>query len=147
MPAAIETTPMLPGLSPVCGKPIVTRFDGGPMSSAGGLLALREVELWLGIARRLAACIHDARTPGRIVHGLDGIIGFRMLTIAAGYEDGNDAGALRRDPMFKLAMDRLPEQRDLCSQPTISRLENNPGAHALLGIGQAMVDHYCESFR
>ncbi len=147
MPAAVETTPMLPGLSPVRGKPIVARFDGGLMSSDGGLLALREVELRLGIARRLAACIHDTRAPGRIMHGLDSIIGFRMLMIAAGYEDGNDADALRRDPMFKLAMDRLPEHRDLCSQPTISRLENNPGARALLRMGRAMVDHYCESFR
>jgi hypothetical protein len=32
-----------------------------------------------------------------------------MLMIAAGYEDGNDADALRRDPMFKLALDRLPD--------------------------------------
>ena len=147
MPAAIQTTPMLPGLSPVRGRAIVARFDGGLMSSDGGLLALREVELRLGIARRLAACIHDARAPGRLMHGLDSIMGFRMLMIAAGYEDGNDAGALRRDPMFKLAMDRLPEQRDLCSQPTISRLENTPGARALLRMGQAMVAHYCESFR
>ena len=31
-----------------------------------------------------------------------------MLMIAAGYEDGNDAGPMRHDPMFKLAMGRLP---------------------------------------
>jgi len=44
MPATAEATPMLPGLSPVQGKPIVARFDGGLMSSDGGLLALREAE-------------------------------------------------------------------------------------------------------
>ena len=32
---------------------------------------------------------------------------------------------------------------DLCSQPTISRLENLPDARALLRMGRAMVDHYC----
>jgi hypothetical protein len=147
MPATVESSPMLPGLSPVHGKPIVARFDGGHLSSDGGLLALREIERRLGMARRFAACIGDPRRPGRVAHGLDAIIRFRMLMIAAGYEDGNDADALRSDPMFKLAMERLPDDADLCSQPTISRAENLPDARALLRLGRAMVDHYCQSFR
>ena len=49
--------------------------------------------------------------------------------------------------MFKLAMGRLPDDGDLCSQPTISRLENLPDARALLRMGRAMVEHYCHSFR
>lgn len=147
MPATPEPTPILPGLSPICGKPIEARFDGALMSSDGGLLALREVERRLGIARRLAACIRDPRAPERVVHGLAEIIRFRMLMIAAGYEDGIDADSLRGDPMFKLAMDRLPEQRNLCSQSTVSRTENLPDVRALLRMGRAVVDHYCESFR
>ncbi len=70
-----------------------------------------------------------------------------MLMIAAGYEDGNDADTLRRDPMFKLVMGRLPDDGELCSQPTISRLENLPDARALLRMGRAMVELYCHSFR
>jgi Transposase DDE domain group 1 len=147
MPVKVESTPMLPGLSPVGGKAIVARFDGACMSSDGGLLALREVEQRLAIASRLAGCLRDPRDPSRVVHGLDEIIRMRMLMIAAGYEDGNDADSLRSDPMFKLAMGRLPDDGDLCSQPTISRLENLPDARALLRMGRAMVDHYCHSFR
>ncbi|BAJ79987.1 putative transposase for insertion sequence element (plasmid) [Acidiphilium multivorum AIU301] len=147
MPATVETTPCLPGLSPVAGKPVLARFDGEMLSSDGGLLALREVEKRLGIAAQLAACIDDPRTPERVQHGLDEIIRFRMLMIAAGYEDGNDADRLRNDPMFKLAMERLPEAGDLCSQATISRTENLPGPRALLRMGLAMVEHYCASFR
>ena len=147
MPVTVESTPMLPGLSPVCGKAIVARFDGACMSSDGGLLALREVEQRLDIASRLAGCIRDPRAPGRVMHGLDEIIRTRMLMIAAGYEDGNDADSLRGDPMFKLAMGRLPDDADLCSQPTISRFENLPDRRALLRMGRAMVDHYCHSFR
>ena len=41
MPVKVDSTPMLPGLSPVCGKTIEARFDGACMSSDGGLLALR----------------------------------------------------------------------------------------------------------
>jgi hypothetical protein len=127
MPANDQPTPILPGLSPICGRAIEARFDGELMSSDGGLLVLREVEQRLGIAQRLATCIRDPRAPERIVHGLDEIIRFRMLMIAAGYEDGNDADSLRADPLFKLAMDRLPEHGDLCSQSTVSRAENLPG--------------------
>ena len=57
-----------------------------------------EADRRLGIAPRLAACILDPRAPNRVVHGLDEIIRTRMLMIAAGYEDGNDADRLRGDP-------------------------------------------------
>ncbi|MER8760427.1 transposase, partial [Mesorhizobium sp. M0976] len=39
--------------------------------------------------------------------------GFRMKMIAAGYEDGNDANRLRRDPVFKMAQDALPLYEDV----------------------------------
>jgi hypothetical protein len=38
------------------------------------------------------------------------------MMIAAGYEDGNDADTLRRDPLFKLALERLRWDEELCSQ-------------------------------
>src|SRR3954464_15824777 len=98
----VDATPLLPGLLAVQGKAIVARFDGVRLSSQGGLLALREIERRLGLADRLASCLNDPRAPEKVVHRLAEIIRFRMLMIAAGYEDGNDADALRGDPMFKL---------------------------------------------
>jgi len=140
---------MLPlaGLSPVDGKAVVAKFDGGLLSSDGGVLALREAEQRLGVADRLAACLVDLRAPDQITHSLSDIIRFRLLMIAAGYEDGNDASRLRDDPLFKMAMNLTPSDRQLCSQSTISRLENLPDARALLRMGRAMVDLYCASFR
>jgi len=143
----VDTTPFLPGLSPVQGKAVVARFDGGRLSSEGGLLVLREVESRLGLADRLAACLKDPRAPEKVVHRLAQIIRFRMLMIAAGYQDGNDAATLRRDPMFKLALGRLPSDEELCSQSTISRLENLPDRRALLRLGRALIEQYCASFR
>ena len=136
----------LPGLSPVSGKTVVANFDGGLLSSDGGVLVLREVERRLRVADRLAACMVDPRAPDLITHTLADIIWFRLLMIGAGYEDGNDASSLRSDPMFKMALDLSPSERELCSQSTISRLENLPDARALLRMGRAMVDLYCESF-
>jgi hypothetical protein len=143
----INSTLPLPGLSPVSGKSVVATFDGGLLSSDGGVLMLREVEQRLRIADRFAGCIEDQRAPDQITHALADIIRFRLLMIAAGYEDGNDANGLRVDPIFKMALDLSPSDRELCSQSTISRLENVPDARALLRMGRAMVDLYCESFR
>lgn len=137
----------LTGLSPVSGKRIDASFDGGLLSSDGGILLLREVEQRLGVADRMAACINDPRAPDHITHSLADIIRFRLMMIAAGYEDGNDASSLRIDPVFKMALGLAPSDRALCSQPTISRLENLPDTRALLHMGRAMVDLYCESFR
>ena len=142
-----DPTLPLPGLSPVSGKTIVAKFDGGLLSSDGGILVLREVEQRLRVADRMAACIEDPRAPDQITHTLADIIRFRLLMISAGYEDGADAHSLRSDPMFKLALDLSPSDRELCSQSTISRLENLPNVRALLRMGRAMVDLYCESFQ
>jgi hypothetical protein len=147
MPVTVEATPPLPGLSPVAGKPLVARFDGGHLSSDGGLLALREVERRLGLADRLAARIDDPRPPERIQHALAAILRFRMLMIAAGYEDGNDADGLRHDPVFKLALDRLPDGAALRSQPTVPRLEDLPDVRALLRTARAMAGLHRASFR
>ena len=66
--------------------------------------------------------------------------------MAAGPRGAYDANCLRSDPMFKMALDLSPSDRELCSQSTISRLENLPNVRALLRMGRAMVDLYCESF-
>src|ERR1700690_763265 len=44
----------LPGLSPVAGKDVVVKFDGGRLSSDGGILTLREIEGRLRVAERMA---------------------------------------------------------------------------------------------
>ena len=136
-----EHVPFLPGLSPVSGKPLLVAFDGGRLTSDAGVLVLAEIERKLGVADRLARCMEDPRAPERVRHGLAEMIRFRALMIAAGYADANDCDVLRADPAFKLAVGRLPESREeLCSQPTMSRLENLPGATALKRMMAAMLD-------
>jgi hypothetical protein len=142
-----EHAPFLPGLSPVRGKPVHVAFDGGRLTSDGGVLLLAEVERRLGLAERLARCLADPRSPERVRHTLAEMIRFRVLLIAAGYPDANDCDALRLDPAFKMAVGRLPESgSDLCSQPTMCRLENLPGPTALKRMMAAMVELFCDSF-
>src|SRR6266536_269023 len=146
-PAMDESMGILPGLPAVVGKPVYIAFDGGRMTSDAGILLLAAIEQRLGIAERLADCIEDPRAPERVRHGLSEMIRYRALLIAAGYPDGNDCDALKSDPAFKMAVGRLPESgADLCSQPTISRLENLPGPVALKRMMAAMVELFCDSF-
>ena len=142
-----DRSEFLPGLSPVAGKPVHAAFDGGRLTSDAGILLLAGIERRLGIAERLAQCLTDPRAPERVQHTLAEMIRFRMLMIAGGYPDGNDSEALRVDPAFKMAVGRLPESgAALCSQPTISRLENLPGRTTLIRVMAAMIGLFCDSF-
>ena len=137
----------LPGFPPVGGKPVHVAFDGGQLTSDAGVLLVAEVDRRLGIAKRLAMCLDDPRDPAAIQHSFAEMIRFRALLIACGYPDANDCDALRRDPAFKMALDRLPESgRDLCSQLTMTRLENLPSQAALARMMAAMIDIFCDSF-
>ena len=63
-----ETIAYLPGLSSVAGKDVRARFDGGRLSSDGGVVLLREIEGDLAIADRLSSCVNDARDPAITRH-------------------------------------------------------------------------------
>jgi hypothetical protein len=142
-----ETIAYLPGLSPVENKELCARFDGGRLSSDGGVLVLRGIEKRLGLAARLAGCLADARDPANTIHSYADMIGARLFAIACGYEDCDDLDVLRFDPAFKLACGRLPETGgDLMSQPTLSRLENAPSWRELALMGLSMIDLFCDSF-
>ena len=99
------------------------------------------------MAEALAECIREWRDPDRVVHTLPAMLRFRMFAIACGYEDADDCDALRENPLFKLAVGRAPESgRDLCSQPSMSRLENAPSRSKVARLTAALVDLFCRSF-
>src|SRR3954468_21213314 len=103
-------------------KKVIAAFDGGRLTSDGGVMLLAAAERRMGIADMLAALITDPRDPALVTHSIADILRARMFAIACGYEDGNDLDRLRTDPAFKLACGRLPDSgRDLCSQPTVPR--------------------------
>ena len=139
-----EDSLFLPGLSPLENLNIHARFDGGALSSDGGVLLLRELEGGLKIADTLAACLHDRRDPSRTLHGYASMIRSRILAIVCGYEDCDDLDELRHDPAFKMACGRLPDTgHALASQPTLSRLENTPSWRELARMGLALIDLFC----
>jgi hypothetical protein len=143
-----EDTALPFDLPSVARKKVSVSFDGGQLSSDAGVVLLRGAEKKLGLAARLASCIRDRRNPERIEHTLEEMLRLRMFAIAAGYEDADDCDSLRHDPIFKMAVGRAPESGDpLCSQPTMSRLENAPGKIEIARLTAALVDLFCDSYR
>jgi len=143
-----ENNPLPFDFPAVGGKKVVAAFDGGRLTSDGGVMLLSAVEGELGVARRLASLIPDTRNPLLVTHSVEDVLRARMLAIACGYEDADDLDHLRTDPGFKLACGRLPDSgADLCSQPTVSRWENAPDLRAVIRMTYAMVDLYCASYR
>ena len=73
------------GFPAICRKKVTAAFDGGRLTSDGGVLLLAQAERRMGIAGHLANCIADPRDQSRVVHGLGDILRARMLAIACGY--------------------------------------------------------------
>jgi hypothetical protein len=141
-----EIAPLFPALPALSGKKVSAAFDGGRITSDGGVLLLAAAERRLGIANRLAALIPDRRDPLRVLHPLADILRARILAIAAGYEDADDLDALRHDPAFKMALGRTPEARlGLASQPTMSRWENASDLRVAMRLSYELIDIYCAS--
>jgi len=124
------------------GVPLLAAFDGGRLTSDGGLPWLAEADTALALCASLARCIPDWRRR-RGHHSLETLVRQRVFQIACGYEDQNDAATLRHDPLLKLVCGRLPDSgRDLASQPTFSRLENAVDRHSVERLAAVLVDLY-----
>ena len=139
---------MLPFSFPaVDAKKVTAAFDGGRLTSNGGVMLLAMAERRLGLADNLARVFPDRRDPTRVVHSLVDMFRARMFAICCGYEDADDLDHLRSDPAFKLACGRLPDTgRDLCSQPTLSRLENSPRLRDVIRLTYTLVDAWMDSY-
>src|SRR4029434_7529821 len=99
------------------------------------------------LTRALAAVLKDPRDPRRVDFTLHDLLKQRVLQIAAGYEDANDANTLRHDPIFKLLLDRLPETgAPLASQPTISRFENRVSRAELYRMALVLMHQFIASY-
>ena len=120
-------------------------FDGGRITSDGGLTWLAEVDRELGVCEAMSQHLPEWRKRrGR--HSMLSLLRQRVYQIACGYEDQNDSDFLRSDPLLKLVCGVLPESgEDLASQPTICRMENAVSARACYRIAEALGELYIAS--
>lgn len=131
-------------VSSLTSVPSVT-FDAGQLPSDGGLVWLAQADDRLGLSASFAAQIHDWRR-GPVRHPLALLLRQRLLQIACGYEDQDDADSLHHGPLLKLVCGRQPHKpsADLPSQPTFSRLENAIDRRACYRLAHALVAIYLQ---
>jgi hypothetical protein len=144
----MPTTPCLPQVRldfhPL--RALDLTFDAPQTSSDGGLLLLRQLDERLGLCERIANVLPDTREPGRVIHSRLEQVRQRIFQIALGYEDQNDADALRHDPLLRASCDRLPnDPRGLSSQPTLSRLEHAVNARDVVRLQRQLEAEYVAS--
>lgn len=139
MPQDITTQCLLfPGL---LKKAIVACFDQRQGSSDGGAILLQAADRQLGLSRALAGCLRDERQSGKVEHTIQEMLQQRVLGLACGYADTNDAARLTDDPVHKLLVGLDPAgEKGLASQPTLCRFENAFGPKELFRCGEALAD-------
>ena len=115
------------------------------ISTDAGLLIFRQWDQEIGFTQGFAQQLDDWRCDPD--HSILEMVRSRVFGILAGYEDQNDHDALRSDAVFKLLANRLPDDDDLASQPTLSRFENAVSPRSLLRLEDWFIDRFVNSFR
>jgi len=122
------------------GRRVVeANFEGGDLSSDGGLLLLRRADERIGLSRAAAAVLSDPRDPTRITHSLRDLLAQRIYGLCCGYEDLNDHDALRDDLLMQTAVGRVDA---LASSPTLSRLETRATRAQAVALHGVLMDQF-----
>jgi hypothetical protein len=127
-------------------RPVEIEVSSAPLTSDAGLLPIRQIDQNLRFTAQFAAALHDPRDPTLTRQPVLSMVRQRIYGILADYEDQNDHDTLRSDPVFKLIADRLPDDPDLASQPTLSRFENAVSIPDLWRLRDVFVDWFLQSF-
>ena len=118
---------------------IEANFEGGDISSDGGLLLLRRVDERIGLSRAAACVLDDPRDGARITHGLRELLAQRIYGLCCGYEDLNDHDTLRSDLLMQTAVGRVDA---LASSPTLSRLETRATREQAVALHGVLVEQF-----
>lgn len=121
---------------------IEANFEGGALSSDGGLMLLRQVDQRTGLSKAVAAVLHDPRDPDLITHELRDLVAQRLYGLCCGYEDLNDHTALRQDPLMQTA---VGTREELGSSPTLCRMERRASRTDVVALNRVLVEQFIAS--
>ncbi len=110
-----------------CNKQFILNFDGGELSSDGGLLMIKEFLHALGIEKLLKNSFKTNDTALFRIHKDDENLLQTLCQIFGAYYEDNCADELRHDPVFSAVIGK----EALVSQPTLSRFFNRMDAETL----------------
>ncbi len=104
---------------------VTVDFQGGRVVTDTGLLPLRLLDRELGVLAEIARRLPDPRAQKFVTHTREAILTQDVYQILAGYPDGNDAQALRHDPLFQTLVGVSPhDAQSLASGSTLNRFHH-----------------------
>lgn len=125
-------------------KQVEANFEGGSITSNGGLLLLRETDKRLNLTESMSKCITDSRKSCLIQHECKTLLKQRVYAISVGDEDGNDQDKLRDDICFQTCVD---QESTLASSSTISRFENSIDRETIKNMSIQMVESFIDNYQ
>lgn len=129
--------------SPLKRRQVEVNFEGGEITSDGGVLLLREADRCLGLTRSINRAIEDTRRPERCHHKQINLLQQRIFGLALGYEDLNDHHSLRHDGAIQTAVGVLGP---LASPSTLHRLEQRHDKQAAVALHEVLLQQFIASF-
>lgn len=130
---------------PACQRRRVeARFEGGEITSDGGVLLLRQADRRLGLSEAMAKVLEDARRRASCTHSLLSLVRQRLYALALGYEDLNDHQQLREDLALQTAVER---DTRLAGASTLCRWENQADRLAAWRLHEVLLEQFIASFR
>ena len=120
------------------GKPVCFEFTAPEQTSDAGVILLKAIDGKMDLTGQMAKAVRDPRDPSKVAHTVEAMLRERVLAIACGYPDANDAARLGLDPAMRLVCGRLGG--GLASQPTLSRFENAATPAEMLRMAYALTD-------
>lgn len=130
---------------PACKRrKVELNFEGGNVSSEGGILLLRQIDEELGLLEKVAQCLPDTRNQARVTHSLLSVLRQRTYGLALGYEDLNDHQHLRHDIAVQTAV-----QRDdiLASNSTLCRFEHTANRQTIIKMHEVLIETFIGSYK
>ncbi len=130
---------------PVCQRRRVeVNFQGGDITSDGGVLLLQQVDRRLGLSEAIARVLDDPRRQASCDHNNLSLLRQRVYALALGYEDLNDHETLRLDLAIQTALGRSEE---LASSSTLCRWENRADRQSAVDMHKIIIEQFIASFK
>ena len=141
MTECTQTALQFPGFS---RRKIDVSFNGGDITSNGGVQLLRWADERTGLIKAAARAIGDSRRRKSCTHDLESLVRQRVYGLSLGYEDLNDHEALRADLALQTALSR---DESLASPSTLCRLENRANRNTAVALHKGLIDNFIASYK
>ena len=125
-------------------RKIEGKFDGGDITSDGGVMLIKGVDKKLKLTQSLARIIPDNRYTSYCDHDMLGLVRQRIYGVALGYEDVTDHNYLRKDIALQTA---VGSDQSLASGSTLCRLENSVDRKTIVDMNKLLVETFIKSLK